>query len=161
MTKYRGIFVRHNMTLAERLAFYSAPPNERGCILWTGNRNKKDYGFLKWRGADRGAHRLSWEVAHGPIEANLCVCHRCDTPACINPDHLFLGTHADNVADREAKGRRTPLRGEAHGMAKLTEAVVLEIRAAAGTQRSIAARFGIKQAQVSAIKRRRNWAHLP
>ncbi len=85
-----------------------------GCWLWGGLRDVDGYGRLG-RGAGCGtrarAHRLAYEAAHGPILPGFCVLHRCDTPACVNPAHLFLGTQLDNVADRDAKGRtRVPIR---------------------------------------------------
>ena len=76
-----------------------------GCWLWTGYRNRGGYGELKHRGKRVLAHRLSWRLAHGNLPASLHVLHRCDNPACVRPEHLFLGTNQDNVADRIAKGR--------------------------------------------------------
>lgn len=99
------------------------------CWTWTAGVEQDGYGIL-WRGKTYlRAHRVSWELAHGPIPEGMNVLHRCDVPACVNPAHLFLGTQQDNVADRHAKGRdatglrngkhthpeRTP-RGDAHPM---------------------------------------------
>ena len=75
------------------------------CIEWTGSRNPKGYGQKKVGGKTIFAHRWAWEQANGPIPDGLHVLHTCDNPPCVNVDHLFLGTNADNVKDRDAKGR--------------------------------------------------------
>lgn len=109
------------------------------------------------------AHRHAWEQAHGPIPAGLCVLHRCDNPPCINVDHLFLGTRADNNRDKWAKGRGVVprLHGEAHGQAKLTAVEVTEIRKLLGTltMAEIARRFGVADMTVSDIRRGKTWTH--
>lgn len=98
----------------------------------------------------------------GPIPAGLHVLHRCDNRACVNFDHLFIGTNADNVADREAKGRNIVLLGEAHGSSKLSEGDVREIVRRTGKQNQYATAddFGVSQALVSRIQRREIWRHL-
>jgi hypothetical protein len=98
------------------------------------------------------AHRIAWSRVFGPIPDGLVVCHRCDNPPCVRPDHLFLGTHQDNDADRDAKGRTA--NGERIGAAKLTDEQVAEIRRlrdAGLSQTSIAARYGVSQSHVSRI----------
>jgi hypothetical protein len=145
-------------SLAQRVAHYSAAPNERGCILWGGCRDINGYGRLVFRGRCLKAHRAAWELKHGPIQKGLHLCHHCDVPACINPEHLFLGTRADNIADMVAKGRQA--RGERAGGAKLTTVLATKVLTAAGPQHEIAKRFGINQSQVSRIKRGERWALL-
>jgi hypothetical protein len=83
-----------------------------GCWLWSGAVDKRGYGNLSRKGCSRAAHRASWEIHRGPIplicgDQRMCVCHHCDTPPCVNPDHLFLGTHVENMLDRERKKRST------------------------------------------------------
>jgi hypothetical protein len=75
------------------------------CWEWAAYKNKKGYGQIKIQGKVLGAHRVSWLLAVGEIEAGLCVLHTCDNPKCVRPDHLFLGTNADNVDDKYKKGR--------------------------------------------------------
>lgn len=93
------------------------PPEERfwvkvdktapgGCWLWTGVRRPNGYGSFSVRQKYFGTHRFSWELTNGPIPTGLNVLHRCDVRACVNPEHLFLGTHRDNAIDREQKGRK-------------------------------------------------------
>lgn len=152
--------------LTERLwaKIKKAGPND--CWIWTASVNSYGYGQV-WGGANvrklLRAHRVAYEDVVGKIPRGILVLHKCDNPPCCNPSHLFLGTDADNVADRVAKGRtrRGDQRGEKHGSAKLTERQVLAIRAAMGPQKVIAARYGINQSGVSDIKRRKLWAHIP
>lgn len=76
----------------------------RECWLWTASENNEGYGRFRLNGKSRSAHVVSWLFAHGDT-AGMCVLHKCDTPLCVNPAHLWLGTHADNMADMAAKGR--------------------------------------------------------
>jgi HNH endonuclease len=109
------------------------------------------------------AHRLAWELFNGPIPPGLDVLHRCDNPACCNPAHLFLGTHSDNMRDREAKGRHNAPRGSNHGRAKLTEDDVRTIRrlVAEGTpQNVLARRYGVTTTILWLLVHRRTWRHV-
>jgi len=131
------------------------------CIEWTGCRNPKGYGQRTINRRHWQAHRWAWTQAHGPIPPGMLVCHRCDNPPCVNVDHLFLGTNADNTADRDTKGRgrwHNPARGEQQGSHKLTQAQVEAIRSDSRSQRVIAADYGVNQSTISKIKRRLAWA---
>lgn len=99
----------------------SVPEPNTGCWLWLGVLSPRGYGKLKSRGHSMAAHRASYISFRGPIPGGLCVLHRCDNPPCVNPDHLWLGTNADNSADMVAKGRSA--RGERHGSATHPERV--------------------------------------
>jgi len=104
-------------------------------------------------------------IHNGEIGAGLFVCHKCDTPLCVNPDHLFLGTHQENMNDCVAKGRtnggtKTPLRGSKNAKSKLSESQVALIRSLNWPQRKIASHFGVSQALISKIKRNEMWRHI-
>lgn len=135
-----------------------------GCWLWTGPLSAYGYGMIRTggRGAYVYAHRLAWELHHGPIPAGLFVLHRCDVRDCVNPDHLFLGKHEDNQRDKFAKGRGH--KGEKSPQAKITEPQAVEIIEALArgeSPRTIAPRFGVSRGSVYAILRGENWKHLP
>ena len=105
-------------------------------------------------------HRYSYELAYGPIPDGLFVCHRCDNPRYINPEHLFLGTQRENMQDATQKGRMPY--GEINVNSKLTETDVRTIRAnTIFTQRKLARQYGVCQQQISHIKRGEQWGHIP
>jgi hypothetical protein len=147
---------------AANARFWEKVDKSGDCWTWAAGLNHAGYG--RFRDADTGdmrqAHRISWEMANGPVPDDMMVLHRCDVRACVNPAHLFLGTHADNMADRDAKRRQAF--GERNSKAKLTEVQVEEVRALAGviSQEKIGALYGIAQTAVSAIVRRKNWRHV-
>lgn len=125
------------------------------CWPWTGITAHFGHGKLRFRHAQLYAHRASWEVHYGPIPAGLNVLHKCDNPPCCNPHHLFLGTHADNHADMDDKGR---------GVTRLTKSDVVSIRQQAqlGTPHaSIASQFGISRTTVWRIVKRKVWRRVP
>lgn len=150
-----------------------------GCWEWQGADNGRGYGVIhlknwEWPQRAPAVHRIAYRLCVGPIPDGLCVLHRCDNPPCVRPDHLFLGTNEDNVADMVAKGRQARgeavranhdhLRGEAVVTARLTAETVMEVRRAelgGEPQADIAARLGISTTQVSSIVRGESWSHLP
>ena len=136
---------------------------EGTCWKWTGFINR--YGRFGFRGTVWLAHRVAWILAKkGEIPPGLCICHSCDNPWCVNPAHLFLGSHADNMADMSRKGRQSRRDGEENHGAKLTEVKVREIRArdARGgvSQRQLAKEYGVHQTLISLIINRKSWEHV-
>ena len=110
--------------------FWTKVDKSGDCWVWTAARNELGYGnFCNAERRTELAHRASWRLTYGPVPDEMNVLHRCDNPPCVRPDHLFLGTDADNVADMIAKGRQHRVDGERNGRAKLTDAQVAEIRA--------------------------------
>jgi hypothetical protein len=178
--KYR---VKRFTPIPERFEAYWTPEPNTGCWLWTGTVNARGYGTFPVRQSKSVlAHRQSYEVHIGQIPSGLCVCHRCDTPSCVNPSHLFLGTNADNVADKVRKGRQSrgedvsarqrgdkhwtrrrpyPHTGESVHNARLSRDGVIAIRNAyaAGdvTQRALAARYGVTQTAIHGVVTMRTW----
>ena len=143
-------------TVAERFNAKIGPRTEAGCLLWIGARGKAGHGQLLVDGKLVNAQRVAWELAFGPIPPGLHVLHHCDVPPCVEPSHLFVGTHADNMADMRAKGRWTPQRGESNGRCKLSDAQVVELRAlwvAGHPQKELAKRFGVSPPFVSRLVR--------
>lgn len=145
------------LNLLERIA-ENSKQSESGCILWTGSVTSDGYGVMGIRrNKQYRAHRITWEIANGrEIPDGIFICHTCDTPLCVNADHLFLGTPRDNMLDMVTKGRRYKTEGESHPMCKLTNGQVDVIRALRQCGRplkEIAARYGISFQHVSAIYR--------
>ncbi len=145
----------------------SAP---NGCWAWTGCKFN-GYGRLQVGHRSVIAHRISWEIHNGQIPQNdsyfgsMCVLHKCDNRKCVNPEHLFLGTHSDNNKDRAKKGRSKPRMGESHGQAKLTDDIVKTIRRewALGVveQKSMANKYGVTPVVISRVIARKSWVHVP
>jgi hypothetical protein len=133
----------------------------RDCWIWTGALNNAGYGVMNTNGSLVLAHRWALEHWRGPIPNRLDVCHTCDVRACVNPDHQFLGTRFDNMADARAKGRIP--QGSARPQAKLNESAIQEIRrriSAGEFHRSIAADFGVSRSMISRIARGESWGHV-
>jgi hypothetical protein len=133
------------------------------CVIAPGRPDGNGYGLV-WdtdRKKQVKAHRYAWEQAHGPIPPGMCICHHCDVPRCINIDHLFIGTHADNMRDKESKGRgnHRGSPGQSHWNSKLTQTQVTEIRKlwASGeyTQQSLANHYGVSRAHIGHLVNRK------
>jgi HNH endonuclease len=147
---------------------------ESGCWIWLGALDRKTgYGLFYFERKQQFAHRVSYELFRGKIPESLFVLHRCDVECCVNPNHLFLGTHADNMADRNAKGRQA--RGRTHGSVtvpdalprgmdhwkrKLTDDDVRAIRASSLTQSALARLYPVSVQQIHRIVHRQLWTHL-
>lgn len=141
-----------------------AGPDE--CWEWQGRRTPDGYGQVRLIGVASPvrAHRLSWEIHNGPIRNALHVLHHCDNPACVNPRHLFLGTHSDNMKDMVAKGRhRGGPQGERARSAKLTPILVVEIREKAAQGVSypeLSHEYGMSTSAICNVVLRRTWKHV-
>jgi hypothetical protein len=158
-------------SLVVRLETRSARDQSTGCWEWQGVRNRQGYGVVAWPRLTRETlvHRVAYRLFVGDPGA-LCVLHRCDNPPCLNPEHLFLGTRADNLADMRAKGRaRTVIsekaranipRGERCWASKITEADVRAIRADPRNHTEVARSWGLNVSHVRAIRLRQSWAHV-
>lgn len=133
------------------------------CWEWQGEALTCGYGRIRVGRRKKLAHRFSYELFRGPIPDGLFVCHHCDNRRCVNPDHLFLGTNADNMRDMVNKGRSTVLPGEDNPNAKLSadEArEVIRLRSAGIDRKSVAERFGISKTMVTFITTGRSWKCL-
>lgn len=132
-----------------------------GCLVWTGARTPAGYGRVCFEGQMELAHRVAWRLARGPFDPRLDLLHSCDNPPCVDPDHLRLGTDAENVDDRRERGRSARMPGASNGRAKLTAADVLEIRDAytsGGTSyRKLAARYGVVPRAIRLIVTGQTW----
>jgi hypothetical protein len=134
------------------------------CWLWTASTSNGRYGNISYNSSGDmiKAHRASYILAYGPIPNGLHVCHTCDTPLCVNPSHLFLGTSKDNHKDRNSKGRQA--KGTTHGRNKLTELQVKEIRAKyiprSYSTTKIAQEFGVSQSTIFNILKNKIWKHI-
>lgn len=150
------------LTPRERFLAKVCPESASGCWLWRGQLRADGYGMVRFERKVYLAHRLAWKLFHGEIAPGLVVCHKCDVRACVNPEHLFLGTMMDNVRDMMEKGRSTY--GEKHRSAKLTTEQVRRIKTmlAEGFMRvsDIAREYGVTHATIGCIARGTSWRHV-
>lgn len=151
---------------ATRVGFHHRlVPAANGCIEFQGCRDAKGYGRTWNAGKHIRAHRLAWELAHGPIPDGLQVCHHCDNPPCCNPEHLFLGTNADNMADARAKGRLPDMprpMGVTHHHAKLNPDTVREIRERGRSYgiKRLAQEYGVSRRAIQGVLNRTTWREV-
>lgn len=128
-----------------------------GCRLWTGSFTSRRYASIRVNGTRPLMHRFVFERIHGRIPEGLCVCHRCDNTRCVEPTHLFLGSHQDNMTDRNTKKRHC--RGSRSPVAKLTDQQIQEILSSINSNRFLAARYGVHRAHISRIRSGKRWRH--
>lgn len=132
---------------------------DTGCWIWT-RFSHKGYGRAHANGHNIRAHRLSYELHVGPIPEGACVCHRCDVPSCVNPDHLFIGNHEENMKDMVSKGRGRGRIGTKHHSAKLDDTKVRKIRMDSRPCKVVAIEYGVDWSTIRDIKSRRSWRHV-
>ena len=154
---------RHDPTRLEN----SCERSESGCLIWTGAKASRNparaYPRIRLNGKNLTVTRLVLEATiRRALRPGEFALHHCDTPSCVEVTHLFVGTHADNMRDRDAKGRQTPFRGEDCGNAKLTEVEVREIRRLLGiiSHKGIGERFGVSKRTIGRIANRETWVHV-
>lgn len=146
--------------LQERFEISHSPEPNTGCWIWTQSVDKDGYGLICKEKKQRRAHRMAYELFVGQIPKGILVCHICDTPSCVNPSHLFLGTAKDNTQDCIKKGRDYRPRGNDHPNSKVSSEdvdVIRRLRSYNLALKEIAAKFGLSFQHVSAIARGVSW----
>ena len=142
--------------------FFSKVQVTDGCWLWTGAVSGRGYGQFGVNRRLVGAHRLSYEMHFGVIPAGQLVCHKCDTPRCVRPDHLFLGTYQDNADDKVRKGRH-PV-GSRSSSSKISDDDVVQMRSLHATgeysYKTLSKKFGVTKGNVAFIILRKSWNHI-
>ncbi len=155
-----------NIKNSDEARFWAKVKKSNGCWEWTGAGNGTGYGMMgfptdgrSWKKGTtpRLAHRVSWEIANGPVPGGNLVLHTCDNRSCVRPSHLFLGTHKDNTHDMMKKGRQNNAFGKDVGSSKLTQYQADEIRAGSKTIRATAAIYGVSKSTIWGIKSGLTW----
>jgi hypothetical protein len=150
---------RNWLPLAERF-WQKVERSECECWEWTAYRDRAGYGSFRVGGKIHKAHRVSFMLSHGSVPSDRMIRHDCDNPSCVNPDHLRVGEHIDNMRDMVERGRGAAPAGTRHHSNILSEAQVLAIRADARKHADVAADYGVSKSTVTAIKAGRIWKHL-
>jgi len=131
------------------------------CWVWMGGKSSKGYGKFDPKCGEQLAHRYSYALfTNKIISKELCVCHHCDNPSCVNPNHLFLGTNQDNVNDKTNKNRNGAPKGELHHNSKLTEENIKFIRNSQLSHRQLALLFNTPKSNITSIKNYKSWKHI-
>lgn len=138
--------------------------DENGCWIWKKYTDRDGYGNCTFKGKVKQAHRVSYLAFRGEVPDDKMVCHHCDIPSCVNPEHLYVGDHFTNAQDKHSRGRNKPINGESNNMAVLTEQQVLEIRSNYtgkwGEQIRLCKKYGISSPHMSAILKGKYWKHI-
>lgn len=156
--------MKKKKSILERLNKHTRINCSTGCHEWTSSKNQKGYGLITIEGRPKRAHRIAYEVLVGSIPVGMFVCHHCDNPSCINPEHLFLGTAGDNNADMIRKGRMSDRKKDKHPNAKLNIQTVREVRSLIGamSRMEIARRYapllGVSVSTIRAALNGQNWS---
>jgi hypothetical protein len=153
---------RRLLTPVQRIATFWSRVNVAAageCWLWKGGLFNTGYGAFRYNGNTRQAHRFAAEIQFGTIPRGMAVCHKCDVRACVNPEHLFLGTNSDNMADAARKGRMA--RGERVYRSRLTAEDVVAIRKSTLTHAAIAKHYGVHGTTICHVMNRKTWRHIP
>ena len=157
-------YLGHGVPVKEKLEAYSIPEPNSGCWLWLAYTNSAGYGSVIDNGKNKSAHRASYEEFVGPIPEGILVCHRCDTPSCINPNHLFLGTYADNAKDCVNKKRHSSRVGVNNGRSSMSEEKVLRIikdlEESYITLKTIACNHNVSKGIIGQINTGQSWTNL-
>ncbi len=146
----------------ERTFFNRIRKQKNGCWHFVGALNKGGYGVLGFYGSLYMAHRFSFLIHNGYLPSQLLICHKCDNRKCVNPKHLFMGTHQDNATDRDNKGRGNiqGILGVHAGNTKVTESIVKRIRASKASRKDLGIKYNISQPALSQIINRKSWKYV-